>query len=157
VKRLAWLVVLAVFACGSLTGCRTDAAKAQVFITRDGKVVIESAPDKKGETIIRVENNNPAKKRVVLLQLDEGQDPAALPVDDDGVVPVGKASDLEHEGEGYTVVEKVDTMRPYFGGDQRPVVVLHTYLREGSYVLLSNLPGDYAKGFWTKFDVGGDA
>ena len=152
-RRKLLVGLLVALVASGLTGCRTDAAKAEVFITRDGKVVLETPPREKGETIIRVENNNPSKKRVVLLQLDEGQDPATLPVVDDRV-PVGKASDLEHRGDGYRVVEQLDTMRPYYGGDQRPVAVLHTYLRSGSYVLLSNLPGDYRKGFWTEFQVG---
>jgi hypothetical protein len=146
------LLVVAALA-STLSGCRTDAAKTKAFITRDGKVVLQPAPSNKGETIFRIENDSPAKRQVVLVHLEDGQDPAALPVNDHGVVPVGKPSDLEHHGDGYVVVEKLDSMRPYYGGDQRIVTTMHTYLRRGSYVLLSNLPGDYAKGLWTHFTV----
>ena len=156
-RRLLAGGLVAVLAVSSLTGCRTDAAKTKVFVTRDGKVVLEPPPREKGETILRIENNNPAKKRMVLLELEEGQDPAALPVNDVDIVPMGEPSDLEHRGDGYRVVDKLDTLRPYYGGDQRPVSTLHTYLREGSYVLLSNLSGDYRKGFWTSFQIGESA
>ena len=153
-RRAGVIGLLLVLTSVPLSACRLDAAKSKVFITRDGKVVLEPAPTKKGESILRIENNNATKKRVVLLRLDDGQDPATLPVDDTGVVPVGGPADLEHDGDGYQVVDKLDTMRPYYGGDQRPVVVLHTYLRSGRYVLLSNLPGDYRRGVWAQFQVG---
>jgi len=150
-KALAVLVV-AGLVTGSLTSCRTDAHKAKAFVTRDNKVVLEPAPSDKGETIIRIENNSPAKRQMVLLLLDDGVFPQGLPVDD-GIVPTGKPSDVEHEGDGYRVVEKGEDMRPYFGGDQRPVTTMHTYLRPGTYVLTSNLAGDYAKGLWASFTV----
>ena len=150
-RRLVALAAVALLVPG-ITGCRTDAHKTKAFVTRENKVVLEPAPSDKGETIIRIENNSPAKRQMVLLLLEDGTSPEALPVDD-GIVPTGKPSDVEHEGDGYRVVEKLDDMRPYYGGDQRPVTTLHTYLRPGSYVLMSNLPGDYAKGLWAEFTV----
>jgi hypothetical protein len=156
-RKTLVVAVLAATLATTLTGCRTDAAKSKAFITRDGKVVLQPSPKAKGETIIRIENDSPSRRQVVLVHLDEGQDAAALPINDDGVLPVGKPSDLEHRGDGYRVVEKLDGMRPYYGGDQRIVTTMHTYLRPGSYVLMSNLPGDYAKGVWTQFTVGGSS
>jgi hypothetical protein len=156
-RRTLTVAVIAALLAAGLSGCRIDAAKAKAFITRDGKVVLEPAPKSKGETIFRIENNSPAKRQVVLVELDDGQDPAALPVDSRGIVPTGKPSDIEHRGDGYRVVEKLDSMRPYYGGDARIVTTMHTYLRAGRYVLLSNLPGDYGKGLWTTFTVGASA
>jgi len=154
--RRAWALGLAVLLSLGVSGCRTDAAKTKAYVTRDGKVVLEPAPRTKGETIIRIENNSPGKRQLVLVLLDEGQDPALLGTVGD-VVPMGKPSDIEYRGDGYRVVEKLEDMRPYYGGDQRVVTTLHTYLRNGSYVLMSNLPGDYAKGLWVPFRIGGSA
>ena len=155
--RRAAALGLAVLLSAGVSGCRTDAAKTKAYITRDGKVVLEPAPHAKGETIFRIENNSPFKHQVVLLLLDAAQDPAALPTDSRDVVPTGKPSDIEHHGSGYRVVEKLDGMRAYYGGDQRIVTTMHTYLRNGSYVLMSNLPGDYKKGLWVQFRVGGSS
>ena len=153
-RRAALAAALLVLPVAMTTGCRTDAQRSGVFITRDGRVVLQPAPGDKGETILTVENDDDAKHRVVLVRLARGGDPAALPVGDDGVLPVGRPSDTEYRGDGYQVVEKLDTMRAFYGGDRRIKAVVHTYLDEGSYVLLSNLPGDYAKGVWTSFTIG---
>jgi len=151
-KRLVLLVLLTATVC-STTGCVTDAQKSRAFITRAGTIVLEPPPAGKGETILRIENNDAAEHKLVLLRLEAGVEPTQLPLVD-GVLPVGDPGDLEYDGDGYRVVEKLDTMRPYYGGDQRVVKTVHTYLGAGDYVLMSNLPGDFGKGVWTKFSVG---
>jgi hypothetical protein len=153
-RRPALAAGLALLCLTSTTACRTDAARSEAFITRDGRVVLQPVPAEKGETILRVENDDDARHRVVLVRLEPGTDPAHLPLGDDGVLPVGRPSDTEYAGQGYQVVEKLDTMRAFYGGDRRIRTIVHTYLDAGSYVLLSNLPGDYAKGVWATFTIG---
>jgi hypothetical protein len=153
VRRLGAVAIAGVLAASTLSGCSTDAQRSKVFITRASKVVLEPAPHHKGETIFRIENDDAAKHRVVLLKLDNGVSPVSLPVVS-GLVPIGKAGDLEFRGHGYRVVEKLETMRAFYGGDNRVVTTLHTYLGNGTYVLMSDLNGDFGRGVWAQFTIG---
>lgn len=137
----------------ALAGCLTDAQRARAYITSEGQVVFMPAPCKPGETLIRIENDDAAKRQPVLIRLDPQQPPNGLSTHD-GKVAVGNPGDLEYHGPGYRVIGTLDTMRPFYGGDQRVVQVMHVYLAPGRYVLLSNRQGDYASGVWTSFSIG---
>ena len=152
-RRRASVLLIGAVVAACLSACSTDAQRTKVFITRAGKVVVDPTPRHKGETILRIENDDAAKHRIVLLKLDNGVSAVSLPVVND-MVPIGKAGDLEFRGHGYRVVEKLETMRAFYGGDNRIVTTLHTYLGSGVYVLMSDLPGDFSRGVWTQFTIG---
>jgi hypothetical protein len=139
VRRLAALgaAALALLA----PGCRFEAAKAKVFITREGRIVATTPLRRGGEVIVQLENDDDARHRPLLLRLDPGRDLGSLPRRADGTLDTGRPSDLEHRGDGYRVVEKLDTMRPYYGSGPRIRTVVHTHLTAGTYVLVDNLAG----------------
>lgn len=147
-------VAVAVLVATVLAGCEIDAAKGRVFITRESRIVVDQKPAKPGETIIDVENNDDARHKLVLLRLVGDAAPGKLPVRGDGTIEVGKPGDIEYDGEGYRVVEKLEEMRPYYGGDRRIMAKVHTYLEPGRYVFACNLPGGYQKGVWAELRIG---
>jgi hypothetical protein len=124
-----------------VTGCQLEAEKSRIFITRDGRTVAASPVRRKGEVILKIENNDDARHRPLLIRLDAGRDLASLPREHDGTLEVGRPGDLEHRGDGYQVVEKLDTMRAFFGTGRRIQTLVHIHLDAGSYALVDNLPG----------------
>jgi hypothetical protein len=138
----------------ALTGCDVNAAKSTVFITKDSRIVIQELPAKVGEVIFDIENNDDTKHKLILVRLDEGVKPEALPVGADGMIDVGRPRDLEFDGDGYRVLEKLESMRPFFGGSRRSKTVLHTHLSPGRYVVLCNLPGHYERGELAGLEIG---
>lgn len=148
--RLLFLAVVMVIA-----SCTFDlsAQEAEVFITRDGRIVFESAPTSVGETIFTIENNHAEPHQLVLARL-EGIGPDELPVDPStGMVPTGRPSDLRYQGPGYMVTNKMEDMRPYFGSGERITLTLHTYLEAGTYILFGNLPSSYQAGLVATFEI----
>jgi hypothetical protein len=139
-RRLVAVVGLAL-AVAAAAGCQLQASKAKVFITRDGRIVATAPVKRSGEVIIDVENNDDVRHRPLLIRLDAGRDLASLPRRADHTLETGRPSDLEHRGDGYRVVEKLDTMRAYYGSGARVRTVVHTHLTPGDYVLLDNLAG----------------
>src|SRR5712692_314744 len=104
------------------------------YVTSDGRVVAEPARVGSGEVIIRVENDQNEKQRMVLVRTNRAA--TSLPVVG-GIVPVGKKSDTKFKGDGYELIVKLDPMKPYFSG---PLVLarINAYLKPGTYVLFSN-------------------
>lgn len=149
-RLLPSLLTLALLATGC-SGLRAQAS--DVFITREATVHIQTPPTETGETILMIENNDDAEHRPVILRLDEGVEVTDLPMTGEGTIDIGRPIDLEYRGEGYQVVEKLDTMRPYYGSDQRIQTTVHVYLRPGRYAIVDNLPGGVAAGTHATFEV----
>lgn len=144
---------LAVVAASAIavTGCASAApSRVEVFITRDFRIVAEPARISSGETIIKVQNDDDGRHRVILAKTD--LKPAELPVRD-GIVPDGGASESEFQADGYFVQVKLDTMKAYFIGPQKVVETIHDYVAPGRYVLLCNLPGHYERGEFVEIIV----
>lgn len=115
-------------------------------------MVAEPARIPPGEVIIKVQNDDDGRHRIVLARTEV--DPAELPVRN-GVVPDGGPSESEFEADGYFVQVKLDTMKAYFIGPQKVVETIHDYLASGRYVLFCNLPGHYERGEFAEITVEG--
>jgi hypothetical protein len=133
--------VAAVVCVLAASGCALGATKARVFITRDGRIVATRPVSRRGELILEITNNDDVRHRPLLLRLDDGRDVTSLPRRADGTLDAGGPGDLEHRGDGYRVVEKLDTMRAYFGGGPPVKVLVHTYVSPGRYALVDDIGG----------------
>jgi hypothetical protein len=131
-------------------GCAApDAPTISSFVTRDGRVVAEPNAVPAGEVIIRIQNDRNERERMVLVRT--GRAPGALPVVGH-VVPLGKESDTDFEGNGYELIVRLDPMKAYFSG--APIVMrMHDHLDPGTYELFSNLPGHYESGRFTRITI----
>ncbi len=111
-------------------------------MTRDGRLVASPVAIPPGETIVTIRNDQSERQRPVLVRTRMPS--ARLPVVR-GVVPVGAEQDVEFEGDGYTLITKLETMRAFFSGE--PILSrIHAYLEPGTYELFSNLRGHYDTG-----------
>lgn len=143
-KAALFVALAGVCACAS-----PDVPTIQAFITRHGRVVTEPSSVASGEVILRIQNDQASEQRMVLVRTNRRVD--SLPVAEQ-IVPIGDESDTEFEGEGYTLVTKLDPMRAFFSGASI-VTTMHEYLEPGTYVLFSNLPGHYASGKFAAINV----
>src|SRR5687767_1695273 len=100
--------------------------KAEAFVTRDRRVVIEPAVLPAGEIILDIENDDDEPHHVVVIRLLGAATVAGLPLVD-GRLPVGSRADLDFRGEGYEVVAKLDRMKAYFQGPNRIRDLVHDY------------------------------
>ena len=133
-----------------LAGCgQVRAHKIKAFVRAQGTISVVGVPVPAGEALIKVKNDSPDRARIVLARTRVPGD--QLPVRD-GRVPVGGTADLTYDGAGYRVVQKVDDLAPFFARGQTSTV-LHVHLQAGTYVLFSNLPGDYERGRLAEFVV----
>ena len=129
-------------------GCATPGVtKADVFVTRDQRVVVHGPQLREGETILHVENDDGQQHVVVLARLDDNV--TALPLVG-ATVPVGRPAVQSFHGAGYHVIAKSERMAAYFNGPNRVRTEFHVYLRPGRYIVFANAPGDYSRG---EFDV----
>jgi len=138
----------------TLSGCDAlRAQKADIFITREATIFLDPPPTETGEAILTIENDDDAEHRPLIIRLDEGTSMAELEVGEDGRLDVGRPIDLEFQGDGYRVVAKLDTMRPYYGQSTRIKTVVHVHLRQGMYAIVDNLPGGIDAGTFAVFEV----
>lgn len=146
-----------VLALVAIVGAGCDALRAQtsdIFLTREATVFLDPPPSETGETILTIENNDDVEHQPLIIRLDDGVEVDDLELTEDGNLEVGRPIDLEYRGDGYQVVEKLETMRPYFGQAQRITTVVHVYLDAGTYAIVDNLAGGIPAGTWAMFEVG---
>jgi len=149
--RLAAMALVATALMTSTSGCASPGVtKAELFVTRDQRIVVHGASLHRGEAILHVENDDGAPHVVVLARL--APDVSALPVVD-GTVPVGRPSAQSYSGAGYHVVAKSERMAAYFNGPNRVRAEFHVYLRPGRYLVFANARGDYSRGLYTMLTV----
>jgi hypothetical protein len=144
---VACLVTLALMASA---GCQVRAHRTKAYVRRAAGISIVRPVLPQGEALIEVHNDSTEPARLVLARVPSAN--TRLPVDANGVVPMGTAADLEYQGSDYRVVLKSDDIAPYFAHG-RTSTTLHLFLRRGFYVLFSNRPGDYAAGRQTVLRV----
>ncbi len=135
---------------GGLVACASPRVPTiEAFVTRDGRVVAEPNRVPTGEVILRIQNDQSSEQRMVLVRTE--LQAHKLPVAEQ-IVPIGNESDTDFEGDGYTLVTKLDPMRAFYSG-AAIVARMHEYLERGAYVLFSNMPGHYASGRFVAITV----
>lgn len=134
---LVWTVAVTAAACAS-----PDVTTIEAFVTRDGRLTASPLEIPHGETIVTIRNDQSQRQRPVLVRTNKPS--AKLPVVR-GVVPVGAEQDVTFDGDGYTLVAKLEPMRAFFSGEPH-VARIHAYLQAGTYELFSNLRGHYDAG-----------
>jgi hypothetical protein len=150
-RRWVATVVAVVIGASSMAGCggQVRARVVKAFVRERGGVSLTRTTLPSGETIIKIKNDSREPARMVLARVSRD---GPLPVGKGGVVDVGDRADVEHSGDGYRVLVKIDDLAPFFA-NANTSAPMHLFLRPAKYVLFSNRPGDYAAGRWVEFTV----
>lgn len=145
------LFVAALLGLGSGCDLQMSPRRVDAFFTSDGRVVFEPAKVPEGEVVIRIVNSSPVKHKPALIELDTRL--SAVRPTADGTLPIGPYGEVGWRGEGYALVQALDTLRDFQFGQTAVKAVVHTYLRAGQYALVDALPSRFGKGWHAELTV----
>ena len=140
IYRRPWFVVLVVFlalSTGVATGCNGDApATIEVTLT-DASITVEPQTADPGPTTFSVQNDGELLHELAIIRTD-------LPPDD---LPIRDGSWVDEEAPGMELIAELEHSAP---GREKE---LTADLEPGSYVLISNVEGDYQLGMFAELEV----